>query len=154
MRLRLRRYPNSRYSWNIFSILRLNSEDFSRSRNRGNLIFGSITLIELVKIDPIFFEYSWIFSNKIVFQMKDWLCRKSVTRCHDMRYMIRFLSAYCIFWVIWIRRLGQFEKNGFTPKTDQKIPKQKYVFENPEKKIFNLENDPFKHFANGWEAWD
>lgn len=83
-------------------MVRLNSEDFSRSRNRGNIIFW----------------LNYFDGTRRVFQMKKWTCRKRAIRCHDMLYMIRFLPAYCIFLAIW-RRLGWLGKHSFTPKTDQ-----------------------------------
>ena len=78
-----------------------------------------IELVETFKIVPIFCEYFRIFLNKIVFEMVFEHSPKSTTRYKDMLFMIRFLSACCIFCAIW-RRSGRLEKNDFTPKTDQK----------------------------------
>ena len=74
-----------------------------------------IELVQTFQIVPIFCEYFWIFLNKIVFELVFGASSKSTTRYKVILYIIRFLSAWCIFWAIW--RLG---KNGFKPKTDQK----------------------------------
>ena len=84
--------------------------------------FDSITLIELneiFKIDPIFFEYSWIFTNKMVFETVFYLAFLAASCRIDMLYMFRILLAYCIKCSIW-PRLGELGKNDFTWKTDQK----------------------------------
>ena len=78
-----------------------------------------IELVETFKIVPIFFEYFWIFLNKIVFEMVFWNSPKSATRCKDMLYIFWIVTSYCIFWNLNLR-LGELGKNGVTAKTDQK----------------------------------
>ena len=74
--------------------------------------FGWITSIELVeffKIDPIFFEFFWIFSNKIVFEMVFYLAFKAVRSRKDTLYIFWTVLAHCIYWYIW-PRLGELGK--------------------------------------------
>ena len=67
--------------------------------------FGPITLIELIeifKIDPIFFEYSWIFSNKIVFEMVFYIAFLAAWSRIDMLCMFRISLSYCIRFWLWL----------------------------------------------------
>ena len=52
--------------------------------------FGKISLIELIeifKIDPIFFDFFGIFSNKIVFEMVFYFALKAVRSRKDTLYI-------------------------------------------------------------------
>ena len=55
-----------------------------------------IELVEIFKTDPIFFEYSWIFSNKIVFETVFYMAFLAAWCGIDVLYMNRFRSGFCI----------------------------------------------------------
>ena len=102
---------------------RLNSENFSRSRKSGNIIFW-LNFVDRTPRDlqnwPDFFEFFWIFSNKIVFEMVFYFALKVVRRSKDTLYIFRILLTYCIFCTI-SPRLGELGKGGFIPKTVRKF---------------------------------
>ena len=60
-----------------------------------------IELLEIFKIDRIFFENSWIFSNKMVFETFFYMAFLAAWCRIDILYMFRILVIHCIEWSIW-----------------------------------------------------
>ena len=60
-----------------------------------------IELLEIFKIDRIFFENSWIFSNKMVFETVFYMAFLAAWCRIDMLYMFRILVIHCIEWSLW-----------------------------------------------------
>ena len=97
-------FKNIHLTYNLYAITRLNSDNFSRFRMRGNIIFSLSSYDrtrENIQKNLFFLEYSWIFLNKTVFEIVFSIPFLTASdRIHEI-YIIRFLVTYCIFLGMW-----------------------------------------------------
>ena len=63
-------------------------------------LISSIELLEIFKIDLIFFDFFWIFSNKIVFELVFYFALFLVRISKDTLFIFWKVLAYCIFCTI------------------------------------------------------